>query len=385
MSRLWKNVKKLLIHRVYLPAVFLFARFRRRDQNKIVLVSDRHPALEPNLAAIKRELDACGYTTVAYVNFQQGLLNRLRDYTRFTIDYAACGAVLLEDYFLPAYANRPRRGTQLIQLWHACGAFKKWGYSCIGKTWGMSAGEARLSRAHRGYTGAITSSEAIREKYAEAYHCDISIIHPTGIPRTDEFFDPSFQQSARSKFFSLHPEMKGKKLVLYAPTFRGADADLAHNDKNAFDLPLLHERLGDHYGLVLKLHPFVSEAVEIPASCTGFACDVSSEMQINEMLSLADICVSDYSSLIFEFSLMDRPMVFYAYDLQAYIAERDFYYDYASMVPGRIAETCEELAAYILSADADFDRELMAAFRKKFMGACDGCSTERFMQQFFPN
>ena len=108
-------------------------------------------------------------------------------------------------------------------------------------------------------------------------------------------------------------------------------------------------------------------------------------MQINEMLSLADICVSDYSSLIFEFSLMDRPMVFYAYDLQAYIAERDFYYDYASMVPGRIAETCEELAAYILSADADFDRELMAAFRKKFMGACDGCSTERFMQQFFPN
>ena len=83
--------------------------------------------------------------------------------------------------------------------------------------------------------------------------------------------------------------------------------------------------------------------------------------------------------MIFEYSLFERPMLFFAYDLEDYFDWRGFYYDYDELTPGPVVKTTEEVIHYIENLDVMFDREQVHAFREKFMSACDGHATDRIM------
>ena len=96
----------------------------------------------------------------------------------------------------------------------------------------------------------------------------------------------------------------------------------------------------------------------------------------------ADILVSDYSSLVFEYSILHRPMIFFAYDLEEYDNSRSYYYDYKTFVPGPIAKTDDEVISYILKGT---DMSKVKAFREKFMSACDGNSTKRIAEYTMKN
>ena len=112
--------------------------------------------------------------------------------------------------------------------------------------------------------------------------------------------------------------------------------------------------------------------------CTS-VFDVSKTMDINDLICAADICISDYSSLVFEYALLDRPLIYYAYDLEDYFDWRGFYYDYFDMAGGPVFYSTEEIVDYIIHIEEQFDREKLRAFREKFMSACDGQSTERIL------
>ena len=114
-----------------------------------------------------------------------------------------------------------------------------------------------------------------------------------------------------------------------------------------------------------------------------FVCDGSGSMNIDELLMASDICISDYSSLVFEYSLFERPMLFYAYDLEDYCDWRGFYYDYSEMTPGPVCRTNEEMIDYIKNIDTRFDRQKVRDFRLRFMGSCDGHSTDRILKLVF--
>jgi CDP-ribitol ribitolphosphotransferase len=107
----------------------------------------------------------------------------------------------------------------------------------------------------------------------------------------------------------------------------------------------------------------------------GFAIDVSDHPDINELMLVSDVLVTDYSSAIYEFALLDRPMVFFAPDYEAYEAERGFYFDYRTGVPGPIFETSEELAAYLRAGEFDLAR--VERFRRESFDIADGRSTAR--------
>ena len=101
----------------------------------------------------------------------------------------------------------------------------------------------------------------------------------------------------------------------------------------------------------------------------------ASELPVEVTLGAADLLIADYSSLIFEYALLDRPMLFYAYDLKEYDRDRSFYYEYRSFVPGKIVITNNEIINAIKCSD--FEAEKIPAFRQKFMSACDGKSVQR--------
>lgn len=270
-----------------------------------------------------------------------------------------------------------RSETDVIQLWHACGAFKKWGMSTGDLLFGGTKAEKRRHPYYENLSLVTISSPAIKWAYAEAMDLEgrDEIIKPLGVSRADVFFDDAFIANARQAAVRVVPQIAGKNVVLYAPTFRGSATHAQAPD--SLDIPLMREEIGDRYVLLIKHHPFVKDRPQIPAGCEEFAFDVSDDLPIDQLLCVADVCVSDYSSLVFEYSLFGRPMAFFAYDKADYDDWRGFYYDYDELTPGPVVATTEELVAYIQQVADDFDPSEVRAFRNRFMSACDGHATDR--------
>lgn len=270
-----------------------------------------------------------------------------------------------------------RSETDVIQLWHACGAFKKWGMSTGDLLFGGTKAEKRRHPYYENLSLVTISAPDIKWAYAEAMDLEgrDEIIKPLGVSRADVFFDDAFIANARQAAVRVVPQIAGKNVVLYAPTFRGSATHAQAPD--SLDIPLMREEIGDRYVLLIKHHPFVKDRPQIPAGCEEFAFDVSDDLPIDQLLCVADVCVSDYSSLVFEYSLFGRPMAFFAYDKADYDDWRGFYYDYDELTPGPVVATTEELVAYIQQVADDFDPSEVRAFRNRFMSACDGHATDR--------
>ena len=145
------------------------------------------------------------------------------------------------------------------------------------------------------------------------------------------------------------------------------------------DLSLLAGTLRDDHVLLLRLHPAVRSTVSVAPELAGFVFDVSDYPEVNELLLVTDVLVTDYSSLIFEFALLGRPMVFFAPDTDAYERERGFYFDFRAGVPGPVFETTEALAACLRSAD--FDLERVRQFAATWFDVADGHASERFVDR----
>jgi CDP-glycerol glycerophosphotransferase (TagB/SpsB family) len=166
----------------------------------------------------------------------------------------------------------------------------------------------------------------------------------------------------------------GKRVILYAPTFRGDSVADAHATDD-LDLDVLHQAVGDDHVLLVRLHPFIRSRTSIGPGLAGFAVDVSDYPDINELMLVSDVLVTDYSSAIFEYALLGRPMAFFAPDYEAYERERGFYFDYRTGVPGPIFETTAALAEYLRAGV--HDTAVVEQFRDASFDIADGRSTAR--------
>lgn len=312
------------------------------------------------------------YVVKAY--FKQN--RSFRQLLRYYYDIATAKYIVLDDYYRPFYNLTFRKETEVIQIWHAAGAFKKFGFSAIGSL--DSNSEEFERRAHSFYTKAVVTGKEVAPKYAEAFNMPEKNVYPLGLPRTDLFFDQEKIAFLKDKYLGKYPQLKNKKIITYAPTFRGGP-----KERGIFtlqlDMKLMAQELGDEYALILKLHPSVRKKTAIPEEISHFVLNLSGD-EMNDILAVTDILISDYSSLIFEYALLNRPMIFYAYDLEQYISERGFYYDYESFVPGPIVDTTEGIIKEIQSNKFDLDK--IEAFKHKFFTYTDGKAAQRFVETF---
>ena len=277
-----------------------------------------------------------------------------------------------------------RPETVMVQLWHGCGAFKKFGFSTAELIFGPDREAMLKYPQYKNYTYVTVSSSEVSWAYKEAMNLpDEKTIVPTGLSRTDIFYDDHFHKEAFMTLHEVMPSSKGKKVILYAPTYRGRVKSAS--TPSMLSIEMFHEAFGDEYVLLFKHHPMVKskKKPKIPQQYNDFARDVTEVMSIEELICVADVCISDYSSLIFEYSLLERPLVFFAYDLDEYFDWRGFYYDYDELTPGPVCTTNLEMIDYIKHIDERFDREQIRAFREKFVRNCDGHATERIMELAF--
>ncbi len=237
------------------------------------------------------------------------------------------------------------------------------------------------------YDHFLSPSSFASEKFITAFRLRQlgmeDIILEVGYPRNDllAHFDEDFVKETRERLGIP----AGKKIILYAPTFR----DNQHNGAGyvyelALDFDRLQRELGDEYVILLRVHYFVSEQFDFTRR-EGFVYDASSLDDITALYTIADLLITDYSSVFFDYANLRRPMIFYMYDRQAYADDiRGFYLDLEEL-PGPIAETEDELIEAIRRVDeqASLYEEKYRRFNKKYNPLDDGKASERVAKVLF--
>ena len=289
------------------------------------------------------------------------------------VEALACADVIFcDDYHPFLYFVDYPADVKVVQLWHAVGSFKTVGFA---RNRADAEQRRRTSRAHRGYTHVIVSAEVDRPHYAEAFNTPIGRIYATGVPRIDQIADAAWQQQAQDAFAAAYPQAAGKRVVLFAPTFRGDDVRQASYDFDQLDFAALAAWCrATGSVLLLKFHPFTQGVPAIPAELGDVILDASAIREVNDILPAADLLITDYSSVIYEAALLDVPMVFYAFDLQEYEAGRGFFEPYQDFVPGPIASDMDSLLAAMTTGG---NPDAVTAFKQCHFAHTDTHSTDR--------
>jgi len=297
-------------------------------------------------------------------------------------DLAAAAYVFLADANDVVSCVKLRPETKVVQLWHACGAFKKFGVSTADLKFGGTRKEVERHPFYRNLSLVTVSSPEVEWAYREAMMLEDTpeVVRALGVSRTDSFFKEGFVEHARQQIEQAVPQVAGKRILFYAPTFRGKASEATGPD--SFDIAAAKKQLGDSWVLLIKHHPFVKRTPLIPPGCDDFAISVK-DLPTDVLMGAADALMTDYSSVVFEFSLFDRPMLFFAYDIEEYDDWRGFYYDYNEMTPGPVLSTTQEVIDAVANVDDWFNadgRACVQDFRAKFMSACDGHATTRICE-----
>lgn len=375
-----RRIRKHYRYKVYFPKVYSSYCTEPVQENKVLFLEMRFTKLSNSFELIYKALEESGEYNLkcSYVQFN---FIRGREFTQrvneMLKELATAKYVFVDDASLILSSIPLRKETVAINLWHACGAFKKFGRSTAELKFGSSAATLDKYPNYGNLTHVTVSSPEVIWAYEEAMHLPKGIVKATGVSRTDQFYDKEFVESRKQKLYKIMPEAKGKKVILYAPTFRGHVATASSPDR--IDFERFCRELGNEYVIVCKHHPFVKNPPIIPEELQHFAKDLTKYLSIEDLLCCADICISDYSSLVFEYSLFEKPMIFYAYDYDNYCDWRGFYYDYSEFTPGPVVQTEDELLNSIKNIDTQFDKQKVIDFKEKFMGSCDGHATERII------
>lgn len=347
-------------------------RLNRPKGNRILFASEMRTGLGGNLARVHDRMIERGLDKKYTFNRSFRIPSTANKWSTLRLIYllATSDTVLMDDYFGLLGNLNISPETKIIQLWHAGSGFKSVGYSRFGKY-----GSPKLTNAHRKYTYVITGSQHLVPVYAEAFGIEESAVVPTGLPRIDTFLDEERAGKVRDDFFEAYPQFRGKKIVLFAPTFRGKSIGDAHYPYDRLDFAKLHEVCGDKYVVLFRMHHFIDEVPPIPAEYADRLIDFASFPDTNDLLQVTDVLVTDYSSIIYEYTLLDRPILFFAYDKETYSVIRGFHRDYDSTAPGKICTTFDDLVKAL--QDEDFDLSKVAEFRRENFDYVDTNSADR--------
>ena len=296
-----------------------------------------------------------------------------------TYHLATSEFVLLDNVFLPMAYLRFRKSVKVIQLWHGTGTIKRFGQD-------YNTGRLKVleKRSNDRITHLIVNSEETKKQYAGAFGVDVNKVYVYGLPRTDLLFRKDKIEERKNKFYGQYPELIGKKLVLYAPTFRDREKD---HPKLELDIDRISKELSPEYVVLLRLHPFVAKAFEQNILLKSYEASASIRSMslyedINTLLLVSDYLITDYSSVIYEYCLLEKPMIFYAYDLEQFSDHgRGFYHPYEAYVPGPVVRNTEDIIK-LLNKNT-FPTEGMIDFVIKNYRYLDGKSAKRIYEHIF--
>lgn len=361
-KNLLRNVMRYSLKALYQ----LFSLIHFNKENRILLMSETRSPIGGNLKALDERLK------------QRGLDKQYKISYSFskTLEYRKLGLIINEikliwliskqafifvDDYSPTFKfiNLSKK-TKLIQVWHAGVGFKSVGYARFGY-----AGPEPYNSCHRKYDYAIVGSKNLIPVYEEVFGIGREKLLPYGLPRLDNYLNEENMNKTKEKVYQEYAELKSHKIILFAPTYRGAGQKQAYYPYEKLDLEAIFNLCNEEdYLFLIKMHPFIKAKIEIPEKYQEKIKDFSDYADINDLLYITDILITDYSSNIYDYSLLNRPIILYAFDLDYYqLKDNSIQRPIKKYAPGKVCEEFWEVIETI--KNKDFCLEKLKKYREE--------------------
>lgn len=354
---------KKLILEVILTVVNFFVCLLPIQEDKITIVSLEGTELKDDLLIVREELPEEYKVTEVLYHFRRNDLKSACGYMFNTIRQLwhinRSKLVLINDNNF-VVSRFKRSGVIVVQVWHASGAIKKFG-NCLERQYQIA-----------NYDYVLANSDYWKGPYSQAFGVDEEQVIVTGLPKLDCLQAKESVQEDKEWFYKAYPQCEGKKLVLYTPTFRG---NIYKGIRLAdIDVDKLMDGLGSDYVLLYKLHPLLAGK---KLSGRKDVINVT-EQELYDLFGISDIMISDYSSVIFDYTMTGKPLMLFASDINEYDADVGFFMQYISL-PGTFNETEQELVENIRKELEIEDTQSIADKGEIYIYHKDGENTRRVL------
>jgi len=368
---------ELTLTRIILGAAAAVAR-RLPVRREVLFASSRDRQLGPQLAAISAALTAAdpllpqrkqlapyGYGLAAKVAYLLHLIGATWSLQRARV-------TVIDNAWLPAHITTPRAGCSVVQVWHAEGAYKRFGHAARGASSGADGALHEL--IHSGYSDALVSSESVRPAYAEAFRMPLDRVHAVGPLRGAWLADPATVSSRKSALLARYPDLSGKRVLLYAPTFRGRGAQ--RETQLTISPEAIAAALPPDWIVAIKAHPLVPITAHSTAaqSASGGCVTLDAAAPVDELFPIADALFTDYSSSIFLWSLLERPLLLAVADAEEYAQDPGLFLDPRSSESiGIRVKSAQEVVAALTAVEpsAAAEQARWRAFSERYLGPRD--------------
>ena len=261
---------------------------------------------------------------------------------------------ILDSYCPTVSILKHKKDLTVIQIWHSIGSMKKFGYTSLNLDEGSKQDDANLLKMHKNYNIICASSKKYANDLAKGFGYDKSYVKIFTLPRIDLLFDKKYEQKIKKEIYLKYPQLNNnKKTILYVPTFRKNESEFnkALND-------LLENIDYSKYNFILRLHPL--SKVELN---TEYPIIIDKSFESFDMIFVADLCISDYSCIIYEAGLRNIPLYFYNYDYNKYLKSRGLAINYDEL-PGFKCKTGKEI---VKSFSKRYDMDYLEWFINEYV------------------
>ena len=375
-------MKALVIYimRFGLNIVYFFMKFKKTDDRKVLFLSRQSDDLTEDFRMVidelkKRDPEIKTKAICSRLEGESsgGLMRFAADTLRSMSDLADSKVAILDAYWPAVSILHHKPGLRVIQMWHAMGKIKQSGYQTLGRESGRSESTARLMKMHRGYDYIIAGGKAWNPFYMASFDCREEQLRNYGLPRIDRLI--SERDSNREKFFRAYPELEGKEIILYAPTFRrGYDFDWES---------LVNEFIRNKEGraLILKAHPGQNLVLTDDMKANGILdCPDFSSVDI---LPSADYMITDYSAIAVEAAVLRIRTLYYVPDFDEYRSKNGMNINLYEEMPGMVSGDASEIMSIIVNGS--YDTEALDRYCERFLPEEPGTSTSKIAELIIDN
>lgn len=309
-----RNLIKAILQFCILPLVYIFYKNRKIQENLVIFADSKNDGIPYSMLAMYKTVkNTSKYEIkVLCINYSKlSIFKKAKAIIEFMKLYANAKYVFICDYFLPVSSCNKRKETKVIQLWHAAGVLKKFGYDAENDLKGKNC----FNKATKNMDYVFVSSEFCVKFFCSAFNLKEDNVLPLGTSRTDILFNKDYIERCVVNFYEKYPDFKNKKIILWAPSFRGNVEGLFLNGYE--EIKKLQKELPEEYKVIIKVHPHLKNKYDIDN------CDIAT----NEIYPVVDLLITDYSSILFDFILLKKKIVLFVPDYEQYQSSRGMYID----------------------------------------------------------
>lgn len=359
----------LYIARTGMRFIYFFIKlFTRQRNNKVTMLSRQSNHVNIDFKLLKEEIEkiddielkiSCRMIPESFGGKIKYCFEMIGDMYHI----ATSKVCIVDGYNIPISALRHKKRLEIIQVWHAMGAIKKFGYQVLDKDEGSSSKVAKIMKMHANYSLVTCTSNATRDIYAEAFNTDKEKIKVLGMPRIDYILGKNNEiNEKKEKILQEYPKLKEKKNIIYVPTFR-------KNEK--IDLNDLINKIDEtKYNLIIRLHPLDETKIDEKYIINKYSSI--------DLLNIADYVITDYSAIAFEAAILNKPLYFYLYDIDKYKNNRGLNIDLMKEMKSCSRTSINEIIDMIENKEYDYDE--LKRFREKYIETMDTKNSERIVE-----